>query len=148
MQGDRLKLLFLFTYLKCRLCHCCPRSGSLLHSAWKPKSSRWPWSALCALNTQGCDLLPLLLPLLIPFQSHGLSSPDQGMANSFTILKSSCLVTLYQDLCQLLLKKLSSTPMTGQIDATSIYSLFFLRTIYHPLTYRILFFLSVSPSRE
>lgn len=93
MQGDRLKLLFLFTYLKCRLCHCCPRSGSLLHSAWKPKASRWPWSALCALNTQGCDLLPHLLPLLVPFQSHGLStiplavlsSPDQGMANSFPL---------------------------------------------------------------
>ena len=25
---------------------------------------------LCS-NTQGCDLLPHLLPLLVPFQSHG-----------------------------------------------------------------------------
>ena len=48
MQGDRLKLLLFFTYLKCRLCHCCPCSGSLLQSAWKPKSLRWPWSTLCA----------------------------------------------------------------------------------------------------
>lgn len=88
------------------------------------------------LTCQACSTHRVLF---VSSAYNGLA-PYTGMANSFTILKSLCLVTFYQDLCWLLLKELSSTPMTGQIDATSIYSFLFLRTIYHPLTYRILVF--------
>lgn len=72
---------------------------SLLSSQWLPASLSMEAKVtkmalvgpLCS-NTQGCDLLPHLLPLLIPSQSHGLftvtlavlSSPDHGMANFFT----------------------------------------------------------------
>lgn len=91
------------------------------------------------LTCQACSTHRVLF---VSSAYNGLA-PYTGMANSFTILKLLFFVTVCQDLCQLLLKKLSSTPMTHQIGSTSIYSFLFLKTTYHPLTYRILCFFIV-----
>lgn len=92
MQGDRLKLLILFTYLKCRLCHCCLAVAPCFtqHGSQSHRDGLGRPSVL--LTPRAVTSFPLA-PLARSFSSHMASppfhwlspSPDQGMANSFPL---------------------------------------------------------------
>lgn len=110
MQGDRLKLLVLFTYLKCRLCHCCLAVAPCFTQHGKPKSSRWPWSALCALNTQGCTSFPTCSPCLPAFQLHGLSTIPLAVLSSQT--RAWLIPSLFLHLCSAITFSVGS-PLTA-----------------------------------